>query len=121
MGRYWALQFVSSLYKLVGFAVMLVSVGIFIFMEITATQTLNQLAERGVIVVADNYLAALALPLLPFFGGLIGGISIYASGQFITLMMDIEANTRGARALLRKQTGQEPEYMKPVHGVWENP
>ena len=121
MRRYWALHFVSSLYKLVGAVVILASVGIFIFMEIAGIQYLDRLTQIGVRVMADNYLGMIALPILPFLGGLIGGISIYAGGQFITLMMDIEANTRGTRSLLRKQTGLEPEYMKSVHGMWGQP
>ena len=123
--RYWALRIVSFLYTGLGLIVLLISVALFIDTEVSAIQNLERIATSiGAIPTIENYTAVSVTPFLMLVGGIIGGITLFAVGQFITLMIDVEANTRGIRGLLLRQSSEKDlidTYKQTVNGPWEPP
>jgi hypothetical protein len=113
--RYGALRFIGTIYKLLGIIVLILAV----------LASLGACA--GALIGGENFRAAAAqsnFPLLAagpivgiifaFFGLLyfsVIGLALIAFGDFISLMLSVEENTRTTAALLR---GQAPAPSVPV-------
>jgi hypothetical protein len=52
-------------------------------------------------------------------GGVLGGLSLLASGQFISLMMDVEENTRALRIKRERELMARYKASKP-RSLWED-
>ena len=104
--RYGALRFIGTIYKLIGIIVMLLSV------------LLALGACAGVLVGGAAFRETAAQSGVPILGSLIGGIivavfgllyggaiglTLFAAGDFISLLLALEENTRSTAALLRGQ------------------
>jgi hypothetical protein len=58
-------------------------------------------------------------------GAILVGVALWALSEYLSAHIAIEENTRGAMALLwrlvrHEVPDAEPEYMKSLHGVWED-
>lgn len=87
--RYFSLQTVSVIYRVLGVTAAATSLVLFFYFEVGAVQGLNELARRGVVVTTEAYAAAMSVPVLFFIAGLFVSLTTYASGAFIGLMIDI--------------------------------
>jgi hypothetical protein len=112
--RYGALRFIGTVYKILGIIILVLAV-------------LGALgACAGALVGGASFREAAGQTGLPILGGLIGGIvaavialiwggvvglALIAFGDFISLMLSVEENTRTTAALLR---GQAPAPSVPV-------
>lgn len=93
--RYPALRIVSRSYKFLGVVIALTTVVFFVFAEIGALRGLDDLAALGMTITVDHRITAALLPVFALLGGLFVAVTAYAAGEFIKLMIDIEASARG--------------------------
>ena len=112
--RYGALRFIGTVYKILGIIVLVLAL-------------LGALgACAGVLIGGASFSDAARNSNLPFLSGVIGGIiaavfaliwggvvglALIAFGDFISLMLSVEENTRTTASLLR---GQPPAPSVPV-------
>ena len=115
--RYGALRFIGTIYKLIGIIVLLVTV-------------LGALgACAGVLVGGAAFRETAAQSGVPILGSLLGGIivalfgllyggavglTLFAAGDFISLLLALEENTRSTATLLRAQPAP-PAALPPLH------
>lgn len=93
--RYHSLRFVSLLYKLTGIAGGIASIILFLLVAATGISFAQILGLGvGAPVTASGYIASLFPAFIILISGLIGGITSYAIGAFIMLMIDIEQGIR---------------------------
>lgn len=102
--RYRALRIISTLYKILGGIVLVVSIVLALavcvmgvlgntMMRDLSNQVSPELAGAGVIV---GILGGFAM----LISGLLGGLSLLAAGEAIKLQIDIEENTRATARML---------------------
>jgi hypothetical protein len=120
MKRYGALRFVSSFYKMLGGIMILVSLFVLVFAQENTIRYLLQLQRAGAPVSLEMWVSSVLVAALPFLGLCILGIFVFGFGQFFSVMMDIEENTRYLRAIYRKDKPL-PEWRKPLNGMWDEP
>lgn len=117
--RYRALRFIGTIYKLFGIIVLVV----------TALAVLA--ACVGILVGGAAFRASAAQSGVPFLGGggIVGGIivaffgllyggavgvTLFAAGDLVSLLLALEENTRTTAALLRGQPAAAPQ-LPPLH------
>jgi hypothetical protein len=117
MKRYHSLRFVSNFYKVCGILVGIGAVVYFLGLEAGAIALVNAVAQQGVEVTTGAYIAAMLPGVYSLIGGIIAGITLYAVGAFIMLMIDIESNTRRTAANTRRE---QPERERTLNGMWDD-
>ena len=109
--RYGVLRFIGTIYKLLGIIVLILAVLVALG------------ACAGALVGGAAFRDTATQTGLPFLGSVVGGIVIaffallygsaiglglFAAGDFISLMLAVEENTRTTAALLRGQAAPAP-------------
>jgi hypothetical protein len=99
MGRYWALQIISIVQRIIGFIVIIGS--LVTSVVIVAAPS----AIYGGREIGTTAALSLTLPgaLIVLIAGVLAGTGIYAYGQFIMVILDIERNTRATRRYLMQK------------------
>ncbi|MFO7320132.1 MAG: hypothetical protein DIU68_000235 [Chloroflexota bacterium] len=85
--RYYALNIISTIYKLAAGLMFVITVLAVIVILITAFQSARYFGSRvdfGLVFVAGG----------AFLGGSITALGVYAAGEFIALMIEVALNTR---------------------------
>lgn len=108
--KFKALRLFGTIYKIIGVIVLILTIlgaaGTCI-MGFAGGALVQQYAEditsgTGITAGLVGLMAALGM----LIGGAISGLSLYAIGEGIYLLIGIEENTRSTNALLRQQIGQ---------------
>ena len=103
--RYGALRLFGLLYKILGIIILVLAVltaagtCIMGFVGGAAAQELSRNIGSDVSIG----LVGLITAFITLFGGAISGLSLYAIGEGIFLLINIEENTRASATLLRQQ------------------
>jgi hypothetical protein len=104
--RYSVLRFIGTIYKLLGIIVLilavLVSLGACAGVLMGGAAFRDTAAQTGVPILGT----VVGGLILAFFGLLYGGgigLTLFAAGDFISLLLALEENTRSTVALLRGQ------------------
>jgi len=104
--RYGALRFIGSIYKLIGIIVLVVTaigaLGACAGVLVGGAAFRDTAAQSGVPILGS----LLGAIVVAFFGLLYGGaigLTLFAAGDFISLLLALEENTRTTATLLRAQ------------------
>lgn len=121
MGRYWALEMFSVVLKLLSILTAISVVIVFLVLMAISVGMLQASAETEVTAMLTELFGTITVlvALRILFLGLLSSLSLFASGQFINFMLNIEENTRGMRRLAAKQAGESEYGLKRVNNMWE--
>lgn len=102
--RYRALRIIGSFYKIVGAIVLVLTIlgalgacGMSILGGSAMTDYSNQFGDMGGMGLLGGVVGGVILGLTVLISGGVGGLTMYAVGEGIYLLIDIEENTRAAR------------------------
>jgi hypothetical protein len=112
--RYGALKFVSSFYKFIGFLILVISIVVLGGSEYLAIQTVLAFNERGGTASLDNWITTMLAASVPAAVVFVVGMFFYGFGQLLSVLIDIEANTRYLRGIYRQSPPPPiPDWMQP--------
>jgi hypothetical protein len=109
--RYQALHILSTVYKVLG--VIAAGLTVLAILGVCAATVLSGTAmsrfgrEFGIPMISGIFGGLIGILFLLLYGGGIA-ITLFAMGEGINLLLDLEANTRETAALLRDQSGPPP-------------
>lgn len=89
MGRYWAIQLWIILQKIGAVLVAIGSVWLFLELQVAAAQGIRDLSFLGLEISTDLQTAIHVAPIYPLVNGLILSLALYASAQFLGLLVDL--------------------------------
>jgi hypothetical protein len=109
--RYQALHILSTVYKVLGAIAagitVLAILGVCAASVLSGTTLSRFGREFGLPMISGIFGGLLGIVFLLIYGGGIA-ITLYAMGEGINLLLDLEANTRETAALLRDRSGSPP-------------
>ncbi len=104
--KYRALRFVSGFYKVVGIIIGVITVisalGICLTSILSSSIIINELQNSGLPVAAGGFgvIGGIISALISLIFGALAALGMYAIGELITLLINMEENTRVTAALL---------------------
>ncbi len=102
--RYTALRVIATIYKIIGVLVALLTVLAVVLMVVSMSSGSNQLSAYGLRGVGTEVMAIAVLSTL--LGGGLGALGIFAIGEALYLLINLEENTRYTAILLRDRQPQ---------------
>ena len=121
--RYRVLRFISGFYKIVGIIVgvlaLLSGLGICVT-SVLGTSLLSSFSQNlqgsgnPLALIGGSVVAGIISALVAMLGGLITALGLYAVGELISLLINMEENTRATTALLQYRPTPPPPPVMPV-------
>lgn len=114
--RYQALRILSTVYKILG--IIAAGITLLVILALCATVVLSGSTfsrysrQMGFPMVSGVFGVAFAILVALLYGGGIA-ITLYAAGEGVNLLLDLESNTRETAELLRKETNSTPPPPPP--------
>jgi hypothetical protein len=116
--RYGVLRFIGTIYKLLGVIVLLLAILVALSACVGAlvggAAFRETAAQSGVPVFFSSLLGGIIVAFLGLLYGGAVGLGLIAAGDFISLLLAMEENTRTTAALLRAQPAS-PAPLQPLH------
>ena len=122
--RYTALRIIATLYKIIG-----VILGILAILGATLTLVVRPAIDFGFGPFGLNLGFALVAAIVEIIAGLLTALGIYAIGDLISFLINIEENTRFTALIIRDrmqpppagQPAAQPPYQAPVQPPYQPP
>ena len=122
--RYTALRIIATLYKIIG-----VILGILAILGAILTMVVRPAIDFGFGPFGLNLGFALVAGIAVLISGLLTALGIYAIGELISLLINIEENTRFTALIIRDrmqpppagQPAVQPPYQAPVQPPYQPP
>jgi hypothetical protein len=101
--RYTALRIIATIYKVMG-----VIFGVLAILAAIATVLGGATLDLGFGNRAGGTFVALIGAVFILLGGLLGALGVYAIGELVSLLINIEENTRFSAIILRDRLAGQP-------------
>jgi hypothetical protein len=102
--RYSVLRFIGNIYKLLGVIVLILAVlgslGACAGVMLGGTAFRESATQTG-IPLLGSFVGGIIIAVIVLLEGVVVGLSLFAAGDFISLLLSVEENTRATAAHLR--------------------